>query len=72
MSVQELGTAIKNAVDRRINEEARAKRGTILNGRFQCGARSYPYKQAVDCNISTGHKVWAQQATNGKAVIVGA
>lgn len=72
MSVQELGTVIKNAVDKRINEEARAKRGTIINGRFQCGARSYPYKAVVDCNTSNGRKVWAQQDTGGKAIIVGA
>ena len=72
MSVQELGTAIKNAVEKRIKEEARAKHGTIINGRFLVGARSYPYKQVVDCNTSDGRKVWAQQATNGKAIIVGA
>lgn len=72
MSVKELATAIKNSVDKRINEEARARRGTIKDGRFQSGSKSYPYKQAVDCNTSDGNKVWAQLTPSGKAVIVGA
>ena len=37
MSVQNLATAIKNSVEKRLNDEARAMRGTIVNGRFQSG-----------------------------------
>ncbi len=70
--VQGLAEAIKNAVDRRIANEARAMHGTIKNGMFQTGTKSYPYKQAVDCNTNEGNKVWAQLDTNGNAVIVGA
>ena len=70
MSVKELGTAIKNAVDKRINEEARAKRGIIKKGMFQTGSKSYPFKQAVDCNLSG--TLWAQLDNRGNAVIVGA
>lgn len=70
MSVDNLANAIKIVVDRRIREEARAKRGTIENGRFISGSKSYPYTQAVDCNISG--RVWAQLSTSGTAVIVGA
>lgn len=72
MSVQSLANSIKNAVDNRVNKEARAMRGTIQNGMFVSGAKSFPYKQAVDCNTFEGSKVWAQRATNGQAIIVGA
>lgn len=72
MGVRELASTIKNAVDRRIQQEARAIRGTIQDGMFQSGAKAYPYKQAVDCDTSEGSKVWAMPATNGDAVIVGA
>ena len=72
MSVQSLASSIKNAVDNRIKKEARAMRGTISGGMFVSGAKSFPYKQAVDCNTFEGNKVWAQRATNGKAVIIGA
>ena len=72
MGVRELTTAIKNAVDKRIANEARAKRGIIKDGRFVSGRESYDFKQAVDCNISDGNKVWAQLTSNGIAVIVGA
>ena len=72
MSIQSLSTAVKNAVDTRIKREARALRGTVKDGRFQCGNKSYPFKQAVDCNVSSGRRVWAQLSPNGDAVIVGA
>ena len=72
MGVRELATAIRNAVDRRIRQEARAMRGTIQDGMFQSGAKAYPYNQAVDCDTSEGSRVWAMPATNGDAVIVGA
>lgn len=68
--VADLKTAIKAAVDSRIEQEARAKRGTIQDGMFHCGAKTYPFKQAVDCSLK--NKVWAQLSTSGKAVIVGA
>lgn len=71
MGIKELATAIRNAVNKRIDEEARAKRGIIKDGRFLVGAKSYPFKQAVDCNTSEGNRVWAQLSTNGDAVIVG-
>lgn len=70
MSIRDLSTSLKQAVDKRINDEARAKRGVIKNGRFHFGAKSYPFKQAVDCSLSG--KVWAQLSPNGTAVIVGA
>lgn len=72
MGVRELGSAIKNAVDRRIRQEALARRGTIQDGMFQSGAKAYPYKQAVDCDTSEGSRVWALPATNDVVVIVGA
>ena len=68
--IADLKSAVKAAVDKRIAEESRAKRGTIKDGMFHCGAKTYPFKQAIDCN--TGNKVWAQLSTNGTAVIVGA
>ena len=72
MSIQRLATTIKSAVDSRVNEESRAKRGTIHNGRFISGAKSYPFTQAVDCNTGEGKRVWAQLSKNNTAVIVGA
>lgn len=71
MSLENLVTTIKSAVDKRIKEESRAMRGTIRNGRFYCGNKSYAYVQAVDCNTSEGNKVWAQRSQNGSAVIIG-
>ena len=70
MGVQSLSISIKNAVEKRIKEEARALHGTIKDGMFHSGGKSFPFTQAVDCNINAG-KVWAQLAPNGKAVIVG-
>ena len=72
MSIQNMTDAIKNAVDNRINNEARAMRGTIHDGRFVSGGKSYPLKTAVDCNTGEGNKVWAQPSKNGDAVAVGA
>ena len=72
MGVQSLANAIGQAVNERIKREARALRGTIKNGMFQCGNKSYPFKQAVDCNTSNGRRVWAQLSTDGSAVVVGA
>ena len=70
--VKGLASAIREAVDKRVSEEARAKRGQIKNGMFQSGAKSYPFQQAVDCNTDEGEQVWAQLTPNGTAVIVGA
>lgn len=72
MSVQRLTQAIKSAVDNRIQRETRALRGKIFGGLFQSGSKSFPYRQAVDCNTKNGSRVWAQLAPNGTAVIVGA
>lgn len=69
--IQGLADAIKSAVQNRIDEESKAKRGTIQNGNFVSGDKSYPFIQAVDCNISNGSRVWAQLSRSGKAVIVG-
>lgn len=71
MSLENLVATIKSAVDKRIKEESRAMRGTIRNGRFCCGNKSYTYVQAVDCNTSDGNKVWAQLSQNNSAVVVG-
>ena len=72
MGVNALAQAIKEIVEKRIAREARAGSGIIQNGMFQCGAKSYPFKKAVDCNTSEGNKVWAQMSPEGFAVIVGA
>lgn len=69
--IQGLADAIKAAVQNRIDEEARAKRGLIQNGNFISGGKSYPFVQAVDCDVSNGSKVWAQLSRSGKAVIIG-
>ena len=72
MGVQSLAYSIQNAVNERSKREARALRGTIRDGMFHCGNKSYPLKQAVDCNTSNGRRVWAQLSPNGDAVVVGA
>ena len=69
MGVRELAAGIKNAVDKRIANEARAKRGVIKNGRFVSGATSRPFIAAVDANLNA--KVWAQISPNGNAIIIG-
>lgn len=71
MGIQSLANTIKNAVDKRIKEEANAMRGTVQNGRFHNGGKSYSYTPAVDCNTSEGKKVWAQKAQDGRVVIIG-
>lgn len=71
MSIQALQQTIKSTVTKRIEREARAMRGIVRNGMFHSGAKSYPYKQAVDCKIGGGNKLWAQLSKNGKAVIIG-
>lgn len=71
MSVKDLVNAIKYAVQRRVDEESKAKHGTIQNGQFVSGSKSYPFVQAVDCDVSEGSRVWAQLTKDGKAVIVG-
>lgn len=71
MGIQSLSATLKNAVDKRIEKEARALHGTIQNGRLQAGAKSYPYTSVVDVGAHNGSKVWAQLSKNGKAVIVG-
>lgn len=72
MSIQNLANSIKSAVDNRIDEEAKAKSGVIRGNRFISGSKSYPLRQAVDCDTSEGKRVWAQLSKNGTAVIVGA
>lgn len=71
MSIQSLSTALKKAVDARIDKEARAMHGTIIDGRLQVGAKSYPFTTAVDVGTHNGRKVWAQLSKSGKAVVVG-
>lgn len=72
MGIQRLADSLKAAVDKRVSNEARAIRGTIKNGMFVSGAKSFPFKQAVDCSVFEGSRVWAQRSNNGKAIIVGA
>lgn len=71
MSMQNLANVIKSAVDKRIAEESRARRGTIHDGRFISGGKSYPFTPAVDCSTGEGKRVWAQLSNNGKAVVIG-
>lgn len=71
MSVANLSKAIKSTVEKRIEKEGRVQRGIVNNGRVQIGSKSYPMKQAVDCNASNGRKVWAQLSKSGDAVVVG-
>ena len=69
--INRLAETIKNAMQRRIDTEARTLRGTIRNGKFISGARSYPYISAVETNTRNGSRVWAQLSKNNQAVIVG-
>lgn len=71
MSIKSMTSDIKSAMKNRIEKESQAMRGTIKNGRFYCGNKSYSAKQAVECNTNNGHKVWAVRA-GSKVVIVGA
>lgn len=70
MSVQNLARALKSVMDKRIREESRAIKGTVNNGQFVSGAKSYPAISAVD--VDTSGRVWAQRDNNGNAIIVGA
>ena len=72
MGVTKLAAALKKAMVERIEEEGRAKRGTVQNGQVLINARQYNFAQAVDCNVTTGRRVWALRTIYGKAVIVGA
>ena len=72
MSITDLARDIKKTVEKRIEKESCVRRGIVNNGRIQIGSKSYPMKQAVDCNASNGRKVWAQLSTSGDAVVVGA
>ena len=72
MSIQDLANSIESAVNNRIDEESRAMHGIIRNDRFVSGSKSYPMKQAVDCDTSEGSRVWAQKSKNGNAVVIGA
>lgn len=69
--IQGLAETIQNVMDKRIAEEARARRGQMQDGKFVNGNTSYPAKQAVDVDTSNGARVWAQLDNNGNAVIVG-
>lgn len=70
MSVQTLSSAIKNAVNQRLYNESRAKRGFIKDGVFLAGSNSFPFKLAVDCPLNK--RVWAQLDKHGNAIIIGA
>ena len=67
-----LATAIRAGLQNGQSQESRAQRGRIQNGRVHIGERSYPFRAAVDCNISDGSLVWVQISRGGTAVIVGA
>ena len=68
MGVYELAQAIRECVDKRIEYEARARKGVIKNGLFHSGAGSYAAFQAVELNPN--QKVWAVRSKYG-AVVVG-
>ncbi len=66
--VKGLAKVIKECVDKRIEFEARAKRGILKNGLFYSGSNSYAANQAVEVNSNS--KVWAVRSAYG-AVVVG-
>ena len=70
--ISEMTKRIKSAMNKRIENESQAMRGTITNNRFYSGNKSYSIKQAVECNTNNGHRCWALRSKNGNAVIVGA
>ena len=70
--IEGLKSAVSKALQKRIDEEAKAKHGTMKDGLFVSGNKSYPAIQAVDVDTSGGSRVWAQLDRNGNAVIVGA
>ena len=52
--------------------EQQAVRGVIEEDRVRIGARSYPFRAAVDCRTDDGCRVWVLLTEGGKAIIVGA
>lgn len=67
--IQGLMATIRQGVKPR---EQQAVRGVIEEDRVRIGARSYPFRAAVDCRTDDGCRVWALLTEGGKAVIVGA
>ena len=67
-----LAAAIRAGIKNSKVGGSQAQRGRIQNGRVHIGERSYPFRAAVDCNISDGSLVWVQISRGGTAVIVGA
>ncbi|WP_294157810.1 hypothetical protein [uncultured Selenomonas sp.] len=53
-------------------KEQKAVRGVIADGRVWVGARSYPFRTAIDCKTDDGCRVWVLISEGGNAVIVGA
>lgn len=72
MSISDLKSAVRNSMNKRIESEGRAMRGTIQNGRLIVGAKQYEPVRAVDVNTANGARVYALPSADGKAVIVGA
>ena len=62
-----LAQAIRECVEKRIEYEARAKRGVVKNGLFHSSAGSYVASQAVELNPNL--KVWAVRSKYGAVVI---
>ena len=53
-------------------KEQKAVRGVIADGRVWVGARSYPFRTAIDGKTENGCRVWVLVSEGGNAVIVGA
>ena len=69
--IQGLVETIQSIMQKKVAEEARARHGTIQDGKFKDGNNFYPAKQAVDVDTSEGSRVWAQLDNNGNAIIIG-
>lgn len=67
--IQGLMETIRQGVKPR---EQQAVRGVIEEDRVRIGARSYPFRAAVDCRTDVGCRVWVLLTEGGKAIIVGA
>ena len=73
--IQGLMATIRQGVKPR---EQQAVRGVIEEDRVRIGARSYPFRAAVefrtaiDCKTDDGCRVWVLLTEGGKAIIVGA
>ncbi|MGF0127752.1 hypothetical protein [Selenomonas bovis] len=67
--IQGLMATIRQGVKPR---EQQAVRGVIEEDRVRIGARSYPFRAAVDCRTDDGCRVWVLLTAGGKAIIVGA